>query len=114
MQTLTENETEERPITMKKTPAIVHLLIWTVDHPSGEHTENQELFTSLKKARARASEIVSVWSSKVGSTSTGSIRSGRVFIDHEGTSVSIAVSTITDAPIVQTLWRYWQERGDSR
>jgi hypothetical protein len=117
MQNLNENEDENK---MKRTPAVVHLLIYTTAGRFGEPTERQELFTSLKKARARASEIASVWISKDGSVTTGSIRSGWLFVERfdvdgehlEGSSV--AISTINDPPVIDILWRYWLERGDNQ
>ena len=94
----------------KKTPSSVWLQVTVIHHPSGERIENQELFTSGKKAKEKSSAFAKIWSSKDGAQVYGSVRSGRIQIEHDGSVYGLVLSHITDAPIVEMLWKFWNEK----
>jgi len=99
--------------TSPKAPKTVHLLILSELYPSSKYDESQELHTSLKAAKSAAQAFLRRHH-RPGATRHGSLRSKRVMVSHPDIVVTATISTITDPPVIQTLWRYWLERGENQ
>ena len=97
---------------LEKTPAVLYLLIYGTT--AEKTSERQELFTSHKRGKRRASELVKLWSSKPNSVQSGSVRSGEVLITVGDETYFVRLSEVVDPHSRKMLWRMWkQAEGDA-